>query len=90
MRVCSLSTPALTYRGQVCVTFFYHMLGQHMGTLRLMYRDQDGQVNVWSESGDKREDRWFYVEKTLDFNAQHQDHWVSEKLPHFFFFLESL
>ena len=44
-----LSTPALSFSGATCITFFYHMYGRRIGRLEVTV---NGQI-VFSASGNK-------------------------------------
>ena len=58
-----LSTPALSFSGATCITFFYHMYGATIGRLEVTV---DGQT-VFSASGNKKSS-WF--EANINLNLQ--------------------
>ena len=43
-----LNSPVLNFTGNMCLTFFYHMYGSHIGTLRVII---DGTKTVFSATG---------------------------------------
>ena len=44
----SLSTPD----PQMCLTFWYHMFGDNMGSFFIYYREEGGQeVTLWNQTG---------------------------------------
>ena len=49
-----LNSPLLTFRGNMCLTFFYHMYGSTIGRLNVVI---NGTKTVFSASGNKG-NRW--------------------------------
>ena len=45
----SLSTP----NPQMCLTFWYHMFGDNMGSLLVYYRNGGQEVTLWNQTGKK-------------------------------------
>ena len=58
-----LSTPALSFSGATCITFFYHMYGATIGRLQVTVNGQ----TVFSASGN-RNSSWF--EANINLNLQ--------------------
>ena len=52
-----LSTPALSFSGATCITFFYHMYGRTIGRLevtvngRIVFSASGNKGNSWLEAG---------------------------------------
>ena len=51
----NLNSPILTFSGNMCLTFFYHMYGSTIGKLNVLI---NGTKTVFSASGDKG-NNWF-------------------------------
>ena len=42
---------------EVCLRFYYHMLGSHLGSLRVYKRDDEKETLLWKQTEDMG-DRW--------------------------------
>lgn len=63
-----LKSPLLSFNGQMCLNFFYHMYGlygQNVGTLRVII---NGTKTVFSESGDTG-NQWRAAWKDISFTG---------------------
>ena len=60
------SDPLITSSDNVCLNFWYHMYGKHMGTLLVYYKQtgQDKQI-LWNQTGQIR-----YIILTLEQETQ--------------------
>jgi len=51
--VCRNLIPSMQVNGSVCLAFYYHMWGYHMGRLEVYLKRADQYVMQWSVSGDQ-------------------------------------
>ena len=64
--LATLSTPQLTFSGQTCVTFFYHMYGAAIGYLRVTLNGR----GVFLASGNKG-NVWLKASLNLNLNGRY-------------------
>ena len=50
---CRIFIPPLLETRSVCLAFYYHMWGFHMGTLQVVIRRKGGRLTNWTLSGDQ-------------------------------------
>ena len=53
-------TSALISAPEVCFTFFYHMLGSHIGALNVYKLQGTGKQLIWNQSKSARDD-WYHA-----------------------------
>lgn len=51
----------------ICLQFWYHMFGKHIGQLNAYMATDSSETLVWSMSGDKG-DHWMFAQTTLQAN----------------------
>ena len=60
-----LNSPMLNFSGDMCISFFYHMHGSNIGTLRMIL---NGTETLFSESGGKG-NRWLGAWINISFSG---------------------
>ena len=66
--LCRISTGFLSYLGEVCVSFWYHMYGRHIGVLSVFKRAGATIQTEFSVAGDQG-NRWRHRNETVFLNS---------------------
>ena len=58
-------TPTFGYRGKACLSFLYHMYGNHIGKLEVFTKDGESSTTRWTEK-DSKGIMWHSAQIDLD------------------------
>ena len=72
--LCRNLIPSLQVNDSICVEFYYHMWGYHMGSLEIYVKQTDQYVMQWSVDGDQGN---VWLERRLTIRDMQPDDQVS-------------